>query len=516
MTIWWDSCRIPPPSPHTGSPPPPPPPPPPPSTPPRRLLPSPPAPGGDLAPCAPSALCRRGRSRRRGLGVGRGLPPLLVPWGGPGVVWSLLPPPPRLVAVSGFRPPPGLPPFFPLRVQLRHRGAARRRGRPAVRAHPRRQGAPDVAGLHLREGAAARPLPERRRPPVLTAHPPLRRATTARSRRSTGTRRSARSPPGSRRARRPRRRLDLLLRRRRPGEPPAAAPTRPRRGASARALPLERAGPGEDRRVLGQRQDARRQRRGDFEHCEVAVFIGKNPWHSHSFPRARTTLKEIARDPDRSLIVVDPRRTETADLADIHLQVRPGTDAWLMAALAARDRRGGPGRRRLVGRARHGADEMVAALRGRSTSPSAPPSPASTRTWCGRRPAHRPGRERGRVRGPRRADEPALDAGQLPGEADLAAHRQLRAGRAVRAFGAGAARRQGRGPSGSGDDGPAARWPAPASSVRPGAVQRDRRRDPDRPPRPLPGDAGRERQPGPLAGRQPAHARGAAALERSS
>ena len=75
--------------------------------------------------------------------------------------------------------------------------------------------------------------------------------------------------------------------------------------------------------------------RGDMENSEVALFIGKNPWQSHSFPRARTTLKEIARDPGRALIVVDPRRTETADLADIHLQVRPGTDAWLISALAA-------------------------------------------------------------------------------------------------------------------------------------------------------------------------------------
>ena len=75
--------------------------------------------------------------------------------------------------------------------------------------------------------------------------------------------------------------------------------------------------------------------RGDFEHTEVAVFVGKNPWQSHGIPHARTTLKEIARDPDRSLIVVDPRRTETADLADIHLQVRPGTDAWCIAAICA-------------------------------------------------------------------------------------------------------------------------------------------------------------------------------------
>lgn len=74
---------------------------------------------------------------------------------------------------------------------------------------------------------------------------------------------------------------------------------------------------------------------GDYKSSEVAVFIGKNPWHSHGFPRARSVLKAIANDPDRSLIVIDPRRTETADLADHHLQVRPGTDAWLLAAILA-------------------------------------------------------------------------------------------------------------------------------------------------------------------------------------
>src|SRR5262245_58777551 len=75
--------------------------------------------------------------------------------------------------------------------------------------------------------------------------------------------------------------------------------------------------------------------RADFEHCEVALFLGKNPWFSHSIPRARVTLKEIARDPARTLIVVDPRRTETAELADIHLQVKPGSDVWLLLALLA-------------------------------------------------------------------------------------------------------------------------------------------------------------------------------------
>ena len=75
--------------------------------------------------------------------------------------------------------------------------------------------------------------------------------------------------------------------------------------------------------------------RGDFEHAEVGLFVGKNPWQSHSIPHARTTLKEMANDPARAIIVIDPRRTETADLAEHFLQVRPGRDAWLIAAMAA-------------------------------------------------------------------------------------------------------------------------------------------------------------------------------------
>jgi len=75
--------------------------------------------------------------------------------------------------------------------------------------------------------------------------------------------------------------------------------------------------------------------RSDVEHCEVALFVGKNPYQSHGFPRARAVLKEIAKDPARSIIVIDPVRTDTAELADFHLQLRPGTDLYVVAALAA-------------------------------------------------------------------------------------------------------------------------------------------------------------------------------------
>jgi anaerobic selenocysteine-containing dehydrogenase len=73
----------------------------------------------------------------------------------------------------------------------------------------------------------------------------------------------------------------------------------------------------------------------DFEHAQVAVFLGKNPWQSHGFARSRVVLKEIQKDPNRSIIVIDPRKTETAAMADIHLAVKPGTDAWCLAGMIA-------------------------------------------------------------------------------------------------------------------------------------------------------------------------------------
>ncbi|MCP3856502.1 MAG: molybdopterin-dependent oxidoreductase [Actinomycetia bacterium] len=74
---------------------------------------------------------------------------------------------------------------------------------------------------------------------------------------------------------------------------------------------------------------------GEFAEAEVAVFVGKNPWHSHGFDEARRVLKAIAADDSRSMIVIDPRRTETADLADFWLPVKPGGDAFLLAAIGA-------------------------------------------------------------------------------------------------------------------------------------------------------------------------------------
>ncbi|MGK2858781.1 MAG: molybdopterin-dependent oxidoreductase [Thermoanaerobaculia bacterium] len=73
----------------------------------------------------------------------------------------------------------------------------------------------------------------------------------------------------------------------------------------------------------------------DIEHADVALVIGANPFQAHGIPNARDTLRELKNDGERMLVVVDPRRTETARGADVHLQLRPGTDAFLIAAMLA-------------------------------------------------------------------------------------------------------------------------------------------------------------------------------------
>lgn len=72
------------------------------------------------------------------------------------------------------------------------------------------------------------------------------------------------------------------------------------------------------------------------EHAtEMLVGWGWNGMQSHQMPRAPIALKALSKDPDKLLIIVDPRRSETAAIADIHLAVRPGTDALLAKAMIA-------------------------------------------------------------------------------------------------------------------------------------------------------------------------------------
>jgi anaerobic selenocysteine-containing dehydrogenase len=76
-----------------------------------------------------------------------------------------------------------------------------------------------------------------------------------------------------------------------------------------------------------------------FSRADVSMMIGNNPLTSHyawqgsvpPFSPSRRLRDAKARG--LKLICVDPRRTMVAQLADIHLQVRPGEDATLLAGM---------------------------------------------------------------------------------------------------------------------------------------------------------------------------------------
>lgn len=216
---------------------------------------------------------------------------------------------------------------------------------------------------------------------------------------------------------------------RRAGQPPRRRLQRRPAGRPRRPLPLQppspRRRPARDTSTPTSPADTR----GDFTSAEVSLFLGKNPWQSHGVPRARTVLKDIAKDPARTMIVVDPVRTETVDLADIHVQVKSGTDAWCLAGLPRRPGPRGPPRPRLPRRPRHRSRHR----RRRAQGGGRRRLRADLRCGPGYAapdgPRHRRRLQRLDVRGPGRPAGSQQHAGVLLQQVDLAADRELRQAR---------------------------------------------------------------------------------------
>lgn len=71
--------------------------------------------------------------------------------------------------------------------------------------------------------------------------------------------------------------------------------------------------------------------RPDIKNTKCLLVWSSNPFHTNP-GNARAIIK--AKERGMVLIVVDPRQTPTTALADLHLQVRPGTDGALALAMA--------------------------------------------------------------------------------------------------------------------------------------------------------------------------------------
>ena len=69
----------------------------------------------------------------------------------------------------------------------------------------------------------------------------------------------------------------------------------------------------------------------DIANARLVVLWGANPLVSHE-PVPPKVIRRLGKSGAR-LVVIDPRTTETAARADLHLKIRPGTDAVLIAGL---------------------------------------------------------------------------------------------------------------------------------------------------------------------------------------
>ncbi|WP_350260722.1 nitrate reductase [Pantoea sp. BJ2] len=70
----------------------------------------------------------------------------------------------------------------------------------------------------------------------------------------------------------------------------------------------------------------------DLEQADVVVLVGSNAAWAHPVAWQRLVQAKAER-PEMQLVVIDPRRTASCDLADVHLALQPGSDSALFAGL---------------------------------------------------------------------------------------------------------------------------------------------------------------------------------------
>lgn len=73
----------------------------------------------------------------------------------------------------------------------------------------------------------------------------------------------------------------------------------------------------------------------DIDNTDCLLVSGANPAWCHPIIWRRVEARKAAA-PDTRIIVVDPRKTDTCAIADLHLQILPGTDVLLHHAIARR------------------------------------------------------------------------------------------------------------------------------------------------------------------------------------
>ena len=99
----------------------------------------------------------------------------------------------------------------------------------------------------------------------------------------------------------------------------------------------------------------------DIELADLVVLVGSNAAWCHPVLYQRLAAAKTARG--TRVVVIDPRRTSTCDIADLHLALRPGTDVVLFAALLVHLVDAGACDRGWIARHASGFAETLAAAR---------------------------------------------------------------------------------------------------------------------------------------------------------
>jgi len=102
----------------------------------------------------------------------------------------------------------------------------------------------------------------------------------------------------------------------------------------------------------------------DAHHADFLLCIGSNPKVSNLMRNYREAMARFGKGGACRLVVADPRVSDTARVADLHLQHRPGSDVFLLLGIAAEIVQKDLGDRGFIERSTSGYDRIRESLAG--------------------------------------------------------------------------------------------------------------------------------------------------------
>ncbi|GAB3478051.1 nitrate reductase [Marinomonas epiphytica] len=114
----------------------------------------------------------------------------------------------------------------------------------------------------------------------------------------------------------------------------------------------------------------------DLEECDLLIMVGSNAAWTHPILYQRISAAKQKR-PNMKVVVIDPRETATCDIADLHLAIKPGTDAAVFSYLLVDTVQSGALDQNYVDEHTNQFDQALAAAQ------AATPSLMATADFCG-------------------------------------------------------------------------------------------------------------------------------------